>query len=792
MKRQAKYILRSTLCAALLSSFIGFAGSCSEDKIGQDFMAPSISTEGATDVSRTSVTVTGRYSGNLQSIKEYGVKYSDSREFPKDKTIEAPQNGTVSATTTATLTNLSPNTHYYYCWYAKTGASEVRSRAGEFTTSATSKPEFSELTVDTIGEDYARLRCTVTQIGDEHLLEYGVSYKKNSATEKNFTPVAAEELEDETSHEYIVELFNLEPATKYVIRPYAKNSADENGDSGMMEGYGTTMDITTENRMSPEVAGNEPTNVLSTSVKVSGKVTAAIGSNGVIDEIGFCYSSTNDNPTWLDNTVKVEGTKLNELYTATITNLQESTSYYIRMYAKNTVNGTDRYGYGEVFTINTSGLKTPQVSFGSQDIITTATSITISAVIDNYDETALVEKGFIWSRTNGQITLKEAKEAKTYIAVTDGGKTFNGTISGLAPSSQYYIRAYAVYKSTETELEGYTGYSSLYTQGFETVAMEQPEISELSYHSATAIAKITSHGNGTIVEQGFCVSTKTYEVTLENCEMKEVLKGDNFTWKMTGLKSQQQYYIRSYAISELAGKKETTYSWNSSFSTTPITAASFNNITLEQGLLSAKVLSGISSLNNGVLKEKGFIWKEKTGNNDWEFNFDNCTGYVKCEGENIEEFSAKIENLKPSTEYIIKAYAKTEVDGEAITGYSGSYSFWSKGISLEFQSAESTQNSFTAHARVADDVTGIEEYGIAWTSSSDTPSKDWTKAKSTDYDDTEKTFSATVTGLSEGTEYYWRPYVVYNGIVVYADGYSSITTKRTPKPDDNNSPDKKD
>lgn len=75
---------------------------------------------------------------------------------------------------------------------------------------------------------------------------------------------------------------------------------------------------------------------------------------------------------------------------------------------------------------------------------------------------------------------------------------------------------------------------------------------------------------------------------------------------------------------------------------------------------------------------------------------------------------------------------------------------------------------------------------------SNLPNEEWTKVKSSDYDATSKTYSATVTGLSEGTTYCYKPYVVYNGKTSYYGGYWFITTQRMPSQGDNQSPGKKD
>lgn len=89
----------------------------------------------------------------------------------------------------------------------------------------------------------------------------------------------------------------------------------------------------------------------------------------------------------------------------------------------------------------------------------------MTAVLSNYDENAMVERGFIWDKTKGEITLEEAVTANQFVKVDGKSKTFTGKITGLKPNESYYVRAYAIYKSGDNEKIGYSwGYSILYKQ----------------------------------------------------------------------------------------------------------------------------------------------------------------------------------------------------------------------------------------------------------------------------------------------------------------------------------------
>lgn len=665
--------LGATLALALLAG-------CSEEEPGSELNAPVLLADGATDVARTTVTVQGSIDGNLENVTSYGVVYSISQDFPSDgttvRTLEGkPEEGFCSLT----LQNLTPNTHYYYCWFASTGASEVRSRASEFTTTSTSKPLFSALTTDTIGENFVRFRCRVEEIGDTYLVEYGVSYKTKTETVKTFIPIAADSLTDRTTNEYVVEIKNLNPATSYEVKPYAKNSSDKDGASGMLEGYGETIEVQTANQQSPELELLEPSDVGYVSAKATGKVVRALGSNGKIEERGFCYGETEE-PTIANAHVKAEGTTLNELYSATLTDLKENTTYYVRAYAKNIVDGKERYGYSkEVFSFTTTQLEKPwfNYSWGSDGI--DATSIEITATIENFkDANVIAEKGFIWDEVNGEVTLETVKEGHKLV-ITEGNKTFTGKITGLKMNTRYFVRAYATYKAGENVKTGYSGGAEITTNSFQAASLSYPQITEVSHFSATLTGGISDSGNGTIVKRGFCISQKNQEPTIESNDLMEVTD-ENFTWKVEKLQPNTSYYVRAFAVCQLEDKEETVYSGWNSFNTLAIQGASFNLIeSTDVELFTATVSIGISAVGDGELIEKGFCWIENDG--QWiNPDLENNTGMQAVADGTPENFKLNITNLKHDKEYIICAYAKTKLGDIVTVSYSGSTSIHTRSI----------------------------------------------------------------------------------------------------------------
>jgi hypothetical protein len=765
--------------------------SCTDEQPEDTYYAPQLTASGTNNLGRTSATVSGKFDGKLSRVKEYGVKYSTSSLFPEDQTSRVRFEGAPSAGTfSATLTGLNSNTQYYYCLYATTGGTEVTSDLGSFSTVSTSKPAFEGFSLDSIGENVAVIRFCVSEIGDEYLVEQGVSYRKHvtgSTTQETYVPVTTDSLVNASTREYIAVIYNLSAATQYEIRPYAKNSSDPNGDNGMIEGYGDTQTFITEDQKSPVVETYDITqgNVGISSVVLSGIVTSAPGSNGVLDEIGFCYSENREEPTWTDSRIVLDvEPRLNTAYTATLTGLKENTTYYVRMYAKNTVDGSARYGYGETKQFTTSQLATPIFD----ETLTTATaaaqSITITATIDNYDENALVEKGFYWSTSYEGCTLDAASKLGNSVKVTEDGRTFSTTITGLNVGVVYYIGAYAVYKSDQKERTGY--FSEPYqvsTSGFTAASLNTPVVTDETYFGATITGIIRSQGNGEITAKGFVISRDYYEPTIDHCDF-HAYGDDNFQYTFTDLTQGTFYYVRAYVTSELAGKSQTIYSDYASFNTTSVTNGALKDITVSDVTYAgAKLASGINSQGDGELTEVGFCWAPSAELSE-NLILDKATGSVKVDlTAGSDEFTASITNLNYSTEYKVRAYMKTLVDEKLeVVTYSSTEYFTtnepkaSSLKSLTISNVSLYSMDVSAEMSSAGDGTVIEK-GFLW---SPLASMDYWTSLTLDNaenhvaisEGTAEAFQTTLTGLTLDTEYRIAAYVTTELNGVQYIGYS--------------------
>jgi hypothetical protein len=555
------------------------------------------------------------------------------------------------------LEDLSPNTQYYYCWYASTGESVVTSAYGEFTTTSTSKPQFTEITIDSIGENYMLLRCRVVEIGDQYLVEQGISYRAKSNAAASFTQMAAKEID--SNNEFTVEFNDLTAATTYEVRPYAKNSSDAEGESGMLEGYGETQTVTTENKLSPELETYDATDVSMNSARVLAMVTAAEGSYGVITERGFCYSSTSQNPTIYDQTVVVDGIALNEVYEATITDLDQLTTYYVRPYAKNLVNWQERVGYGSAIEFTTTQFTSPQVSFTNQsDVKITASTLYLQAQIENYYPTALVERGFIWSTDDGKISIENAKSMGNYVTVNSTDKVFFATLQDLQPQTKYYVRAYAIYQVSGESFSGVSDVLSYTTNAVSYATFRSLTCTSQTFNSLTVTTGISEIGDGDLEEKGFMWRKGTNgTITFDNCEGTQIVQDEdnyNFSATISDLESGTGYLFRAYAKTVFNGETKISYSDALYCATNDLTPLGITWVTALSDDYIELSISCDENYADKLTEWSAAIIKE--GNE--EVASDDISYTSAVEDASTNKYVVKFTGLKINTTYVIRIRAK--------------------------------------------------------------------------------------------------------------------------------------
>ena len=178
----------------------------------------------------------------------------------------------------------------------------------------------------------------------------------------------------------------------------------------------------------PKVTTGDVTNIQSTTASCSGNVTAD-GGQAVTDR-GICWS-TSQTPT-IENSKTSNGTGTGT-FTGDLTGLAANTSYYVRAYATNS-EGT-AYGAEKAFTTLTEDTDFA-VTTGAVTNITT-NSASCSGTVTAQDAASVTARGLCWS------TLQNPTTADSKTSNGTGTGTFSGALTGLAPNTTYYVRAYA-------------------------------------------------------------------------------------------------------------------------------------------------------------------------------------------------------------------------------------------------------------------------------------------------------------------------------------------------------------
>lgn len=176
------------------------------------------------------------------------------------------------------------------------------------------------------------------------------------------------------------------------------------------------------------VATTAVSSITSSSATAGGNITTTGGA--VVTERGVVFS-TNPNPTLASGTKVVSGSGTGS-FTANLSALMPSTTYYVRAYAINSA-GT-AYGSQVIFTTNPA---IPSISTAAATAIGLHTATSGGSVL-TVGQSAVTERGVVFS-TNPNPTLASG----TKVVSGSGTGGFTANLAGLLSNTTYYLRAYA-------------------------------------------------------------------------------------------------------------------------------------------------------------------------------------------------------------------------------------------------------------------------------------------------------------------------------------------------------------
>ena len=500
----------------ILCSLMLLMSACEKDTEATNF-APGITTGSSSDIYRKGAVLSGSIQqSGMSSVKNYGILFSELESMAEYKEYPITDNRTDFS---VSVTGLTPGTVYYYCAYAYSGFNMVKGVVKSFSTPQSNVVIFDEVSLLQKDEFSCEVSVSLIDEGGSEISLCGFCWSKAGEGEPTTdSSVVNGHVENGNIS---LKITGLQPNETYQVRAYATNS------DGV--GYSKVLIVKTDAAKTPVLSAVTQKEFSTNSVTVEAQVKDA--GTTAVTKAGFCWSATNTTPTTEDtsNDLTAQLANGNSTFSASLDNLDLSTTYYVRAYATNE-QGTS---YSEVFTFKTAEAKAPVLSAITKKASTNF-SVTVEAEITDKGTSEVTASGFCWSTTNATPTTEDAKKDLT-------GQALSMNLENMTPNTTYYIRAYA------TNEQG-TSYSDVFT--FKTAEAKAPVLSAITKKastdfSVTVEAEITDKGTSEITASGFCWSTTNATPTTE--DNKKDLTGQTLSMSMENLTPNTTYYIRAYA-----------------------------------------------------------------------------------------------------------------------------------------------------------------------------------------------------------------------------------------------------
>jgi hypothetical protein len=514
--------------------------------------------------------------------------------------------------------------------------------------------------------------------------------------------------------QFKIGLTPLQSGTTYFYRAYAKNRI------GI--GYGVVKSFTTDVApAAPSVSTDSVNSISYNSINAYGFV-ASPGTDSVTSR-GFCWS-TSPNPTISAQRKNVgSGTGA---FSTTLATLSTNTTYYLRAFAINSVGVA--YGTELVFTTLPPALPT---------VITTtftqigATSASGAGSVTNAGSSGVTTRGLCWS-TNPGPTISNSN-------CTSGTGTggFTCTLTGLAPNTLYYVRAFAVSSVG-------TAYGNEVT--FTTLAPVLPTITTnavtgITTNGATCGGTIANAGSSNVTVRGICWSTTPNPTTSGNSTNSGSGTG-SFSIVLSVLNPSTTYYIRAFATSS-AG---TSYGNEVSFTTLAGVVPSVSTVGTSSITGTTAVGSGnVTNQGSSAVTQRGICWGISSLPTTANFTCQNGSG--------TGSYSCTMTGLQQNTFYYVRAYAINATG----TAYGPQLSFQTATLPTVTTGSVSSINTTSAVCSGAVNSPGtnsVTQRGICWSTTSNPTIANSTCTSGTGTG----SFSCTATGLTSGTLYYARAF----------------------------------
>ncbi len=370
-------------------------------------------------------------------------------------------------------------------------------------------------------------------------------------------------------------------------------------------------------------------------------------------------------------------------------------------------------------------------------------------------------RGFVWSKQQ-QPNIKNAPFTET----GNGKGEFITTISGLEPSTQYFVRAYAT-NEIGTAYGRQISFTTKQTQQDPIPMVTTVKVEEITVNGARVTGEVTS-GNNTILKKGFVWDTKNNPSIALQTKSEITDNSNPFSFNLTNLTPNTTYFIRAFATNQTGTGygNELTFKTNSAITLPEVVTKQIS------GLTSTMATSGGNIVSDGgsQITSRGVVWSLNTTPNV-------STGFKTQNGTGTGEFTSVLTNLQPNKTYYLRAYAENIIG----VAYGQQISFLTPGEaggSLPEVSTSSVIGITKTGAISGGNVTSdgglqVTARGVVWGLN---PQPILGSGSKTEDGSGKGSFVSVLTGLFPATKYYVRAYATNSKGTVYGAQFEFTTT----------------
>jgi len=497
--------------------------------------APTLSTPVVGSVSSSSATINCSVTSDGGSaITAHGICWSTTQ----DPTIAGSKtnDGSGAGTYTSSITGLTAGATYYARAYATNSQGTAYSAQITFTASLVlSLPTVTTSEATNITSSTATLGGNTVSDGNAAITERGVciSTSPNPTTANKF-PYSTAALGIFASN-----FSAMQSGTTYYVRAYAINSKGT--------AYGNEITFATTIVLSvATVTTANATDITATSATLGGNVTA--DGNAPVTERGVYFGTTQNTTT---QNKYSNGAGLGS-FNFNFTGMTPNTTYYVRAYAVN----SQGMAFGNELSFKTSALalSLPTVTTAAATNITTTTA-TLGGTVTADGNAPVTERGICISASKNPTTLNKYPNGSGLGSYASGA-------TGLAHSTTYYVRAYAINSVGTAYGEEISFTTVSLPLALPTVTTAAPV--NVTSSTATLGGTVTADGNAFVTERGVCIDTNPNPTTALK-QPSQTNGTGTFSLAFTGFTPNTTYYVRAYAKNSVG----TAYGGEVSFKTLP-------------------------------------------------------------------------------------------------------------------------------------------------------------------------------------------------------------------------------